>query len=241
MSGETPGTYTFNNLYPAVKRSVREDKRKYLGGLAQDAENAAANGNLREVYSITKRLSGKCQSGDKPIRARDGKLLTIQEEQKNRWKEHFAELLNRPPPDNPPYIEPTEVDLEIDLEPPSTREILGAIKKQQLRNNKAAEPDGIPRDAIKGSAESSAKALTGLFQRIWTTEVFPQEWKEGHIVKLPKKENLQECRHYRGITLLSVPGKEFNRVILERLKVALDGKLREEQAGFRKLNHVQTK
>ncbi|GFS00155.1 reverse transcriptase SR3-left [Elysia marginata] len=34
--------------------------------------------------------------------------------------------------------------------------------------------------------------------------------------------------------LLSAPGKVFNRVILVRLKVALDEKLREEQAGFRK-------
>ncbi|GFR65558.1 hypothetical protein ElyMa_005533800 [Elysia marginata] len=70
--------------------------------------------------------------------------------------------------DNPPNIEPEEVDLEIDLQPPSTEECLGAIKK--LRNNKAAEPDGIPGDAIKGSVEFSAKALTGLFQRIWTSE-----------------------------------------------------------------------
>ncbi|GFS07022.1 reverse transcriptase SR3-left [Elysia marginata] len=68
-------------------------------------------------------------------------------------------------------------------------------------------------------------------------EVFPQEWKEGHIVRLTRKGNLQECENYRGITLLSVPGKVFNRVILERLKVALYDyyeKLREEQAGFRK-------
>ncbi|GFR97955.1 hypothetical protein ElyMa_004489400 [Elysia marginata] len=110
----------------AVKRSVREDKRKYLDGLAQVAEDAAASGKLREVYSITKRLSGKFQSGDKPIRARGGKLLTSQEQQKNRWKEHFAELLNRPTPDNSPNIEPANVDLEIDLEPPSTGDILGA-------------------------------------------------------------------------------------------------------------------
>ncbi|GFS04210.1 hypothetical protein ElyMa_006490200 [Elysia marginata] len=74
-------------------------------------------------------LRGKFQSGDKPMRARDGKLLRSQDKQKNRWKEHFAELLNRPLPDNPPNIEPAEVDLEIDLEPPSTWEVLGAIKK----------------------------------------------------------------------------------------------------------------
>ncbi|GFR68671.1 endonuclease-reverse transcriptase [Elysia marginata] len=107
----------------AVTRSLREDKRKYLDGFAQDAEYAALSGNLREVYSTTKRLSVKFQLGDKPVRARDGKLLTSREEQKNRWKDQFAELLNHPPPDNPPNIEPAKVDLEIDLEPPSTRSV----------------------------------------------------------------------------------------------------------------------
>ena len=216
----------------AVKRSIKADKKKYLDDLAQEAEEAAERGNLREVYSITKRLAGKFQSGDKPIKDKQGKLLTSQEEQKNRWKEHFQELLNRPPPENPPEIEPASEDLEINLEPPSLKEIEAAIKK--LRNNKAAGPDGIPGDIIKGSIDSSAKALKGLFHWVWTTEIFPQDWKEGHIVKLPKKGNLQQCGNHRGITLLSVPGKVFNRVILERLKNGLDTKLRDEQAGFRK-------
>ena len=33
---------------------------------------------------------------------------------------------------------------------------------------------------------------------------------------------------------MSIPGKVFNRIILERIKDSVDGKLREEQAGFRK-------
>ena len=166
------------------------------------------------------------------MKDKNGNVLTSQEEQKKRWEENFKELYNRPPPENPPLIEPAEEDLDIDLEPPSTDEIKTSSKK--LRNNKAAGPDGIPGEAIKGSLESSAKALHKLFERIWTEEAFPQDWKEGHIVKLPKKGNLQDCGNYRGITLLSVPAKIFNRIILERLKEALDKKLREEQAGFRK-------
>ena len=62
----------------------------------------------------------------------------------------------------------------------------------------------------------------------------PEEWKQGHLVKIPKKCNLMDCNNYRGITLLSVPGKVFNRIILERLKSAVDITLRDEQEGFRK-------
>ena len=45
---------------------------------------------------------------------------------------------------------------------------------------------------------------------------------------------MSQCSNYRGISLLSVPGKIFNRVILNRLKNAVDPRLRDNQAGFRR-------
>ena len=58
--------------------------------------------------------------------------------------------------------------------------------------------------------------------------------ENGYLVKLPKRGDLGLCKNWRGIMLLSVPSKVFCWIILERLKHALDRKLRCEQAGFRK-------
>jgi hypothetical protein len=68
----------------------------------------------------------------------------------------------------------------------------------------------------------------------WKNEVMPQDWNIGHLIKLPKKGNLKECKHYRGIALLSVVVKVLNRILLTRLLKAVDEKLREQQTGFRK-------
>ena len=76
--------------------------------------------------------------------------------------------------------------------------------------------------------------LYPLFARIWEDEELPADWKEGHLIKLPKKGDLSECSSYRGISLLSVPGKVFNRVILERVKDTVDFQPRDQQVGFRK-------
>ena len=76
--------------------------------------------------------------------------------------------------------------------------------------------------------------LYPLFNKIWEEERVPTEWKEGYLIKLPKKGDLSCCSNYRGITLLSIPGKVFNRVWLRRMKDAIDPQLREQQAGFRK-------
>ncbi|GFS04338.1 hypothetical protein ElyMa_006492100 [Elysia marginata] len=89
-------------------------------------------GDMEDIENFTASPRGYQESSNQETnqkRARGEKLSTNQEEQKNRWKEHFAELLNRPPPDNPPNIGQAEVDLEIYLEPPNTGENLGALKK----------------------------------------------------------------------------------------------------------------
>jgi hypothetical protein len=80
----------------------------------------------------------------------------------------------------------------------------------------------------------SADSLLPLFQDIWQTETFPKEWKEGITLKVPKKGDLSQCRNWRGVTLLAVISKIFNKVILERIKNSLEMGLRKEQAGFRK-------
>jgi len=54
------------------------------------------------------------------------------------------------------------------------------------------------------------------------------------IIKLPKKESLKDCNNWRGIILLSTPGKVFSRVLLNRLQDVADCTLRDEQVGFRK-------
>ena len=59
-------------------------------------------------------------------------------------------------------------------------------------------------------------------------------WKQGLIVKIPKKGDLTECGNWRGITLTSVPSKIFGRVLIDRIRDGVNNKLRDEQAGFRK-------
>ena len=69
---------------------------------------------------------------------------------------------------------------------------------------------------------------------VWDSEVCPDDWKRGTIIKLPKKGNLADCNNWRGITLLSVPGKVLAMIILERIYESLDERMKEGQAGFRR-------
>ncbi|CAH8549680.1 unnamed protein product [Schistosoma guineensis] len=187
---------------------------------------------MKQLYDTTKKLSGKYSKPERPVKDKEGKPITEIQQQRNRWVEYFEELLNRPAPMNPPDIEAAHIDLPIDVNPPTTEEIRMAVR--QIKNGKAAGPDNIPAEALKSDIETTTSMLYLLFKKIWEEEQVPMDWKEGHLVKIPKKGDLSKCENYRGITLLSIPGKVFNRVLLNRMKDAVDAQLRDQQAGFRK-------
>ena len=86
---------------------------------------------------------------------------------------------------------------------------------------------------LKAEDTVTPQLLCQILQKIWDSEEAPSEWKTGTIVKLPKKGDLGNCNNWRGITLLSLTSKIFSR-ILQRISTAVDGILRQEQAGFGK-------
>uniref|UniRef100_A0AAV2JSU2 Reverse transcriptase domain-containing protein n=1 Tax=Knipowitschia caucasica TaxID=637954 RepID=A0AAV2JSU2_KNICA len=197
-----------------------------------EAEEAALHHRTKDLYSISKRITGKFAKPERPVRDKNGGTIADDEGQKKRWIEHFQELLNRPAPENPPEILPATSDLPITCYAPTKEEIHSAIK--QLKNGKSAGPDSIPAEALKAEVDTCVELFYPLFIKIWEEEEIPAEWKEGYLIKLPKKGDLSSCSNYRGITLLSIPGKVFNRILLNRMKDAVDPHLRDQQAGFRK-------
>ena len=46
-----------------------------------------------------------------------------------------------------------------------------------------------------------------------------------------KGDNM-ECKNYRGISLLSIPGKVYGRVLIKSSLVMTEGLIAEEQCGF---------
>ena len=197
-----------------VKRSARKDKRTYIEELTAEAENAAGQRNMKRLYEITRTLSGKNSNPSCPVKDKDGNTITAEEDQRARWADHFKETLNRPAPSAPPDIPPPSHLLDININPPSKKEIAEAIKS--LKSGKAAGPDGIPPEALKADIQISTEMLHPLLTKIWEQEQVPKDWKRGYLVKLPKKGDLSSCNSWRGIMLLSIPGKVLTRISVDR-------------------------
>jgi hypothetical protein len=76
----------------------------------------------------------------------------------------------------------------------STGEIKRAIN--QLKSRKAAGLDNVPPELFKTCHTAIAKLLHPLLKTCWDNEQVPEEWKDGLIIKLPKKDDLSECHNW---------------------------------------------
>ncbi|VDP82794.1 unnamed protein product [Schistosoma curassoni] len=91
--------------------------------LATTAEKPTREGNIKQLYDTTKKLSGKYSKPERPVKDKEGKPIVEIQQQRNKWVEYFEKLLNRPAPTNPPDIEAAHTDLPIDVNAPTTEEI----------------------------------------------------------------------------------------------------------------------
>jgi len=88
----------YSEIYKRVKRYARRDKRASADKLAHKAQLAAEANNLRELYQITKWLTGKPNTSQQAgVRDPTARMLTTPHNQLTRWQEHFKENFAAPP------------------------------------------------------------------------------------------------------------------------------------------------
>ena len=182
--------------------------------------------------AVTKILCNERPKEVDTVKSKYGNMLTKENDIRTRWLEHFGEVLNRPD-----QIEPAEiltegaVEIEIETGPPTKDEIRRALK--EMKNGKAPGVDNITAEILKTDTETTVKELYALFNVVWFTGKAPKDWRRGLIIKLAKKGDLSNCGNWRGITLITTTAKIMGKIIIRRIVLGVDTKLREEQAGFR--------
>ena len=67
---------------------------------------------------------------------------------------------------------------------------------------------------------------------VYTNMSPPKQWVTNVIIPLLKKGDLSLMTNYRGITLMSIAAKVYNKILLNRIRSHLDPLLRKNQAGF---------
>jgi hypothetical protein len=139
----------------------------------------------------------------KYIKDKTERLLTKDEDIKNRWWEYFDKLFNE---DSGSLF--IELDISSDdlnrhlVRRIQESEVKDALKR--MKGGKAMGPDGIPIEVWRSFRDIAIVWLTNLFNLIFRSNKMPDEWRRSILVSIFKnKGDVQNCTNYRGIELMS--------------------------------------
>nr|VZI47363.1 unnamed protein product [Spirometra erinaceieuropaei] len=220
-----------------LQQRLREMQEAWTASKAEEIQGYADRNEWKNFFSAIKAVYGPPTKGTAPLLSADGNtLLTEKTQILQRWAEHFRGVLNRPSVISDAAVErlpQVETNVDLDL-PPSLPETIKAV--QQLSSGNAPGSDAIPAEVYKHGGPQLMDHLTALFQEMWRHGEVPQDFKDATIVHLYKRKgNRQVCDNHRGISLLSIAGRIFARILLNRLNNRLEqGLLPESQCGFRR-------
>lgn len=207
---------------------------EYWLNLCSKIQTAADTGNARGMYNGIKTATGPTSTKTAPLKSKTGEVITDQSKQLQRWVEHYLELY---------ATENVVTDAALDALPQLTvMEELDALPTMEelskaidcLSSGKAPGKDCIPPEVLKSGKPALLQQLHELLCLCWEKGHIPQDMRDANIVTLYKnKGDRSDCNNYRGISLLSITGKVFARVVLARLQSLASRVYPESQCGFR--------
>ena len=84
--------------------------------------------------------------------------------------------------------------------------------------NTASGGDGIPAELFQILKNDAVKVLHSIWQQIWKTQQWPQDWKTSDFIPIPKRGDAKVCSNYNKIALISHASKIILKILQTRLQ-----------------------
>lgn len=144
------------------------------------------------------------------------------------WLKYFKELWTYPI-DIKPQQKSNEYNEVDNITMEELNDILNTFKA-----NKTPGSDEMNIELIKYASPQLKMRFLDVLNICWSTLQIPSEWKIAIIRPIFKKGKRDECKNYRGISLLNTSYKIFAKIITRRLNIISEVLLNNEQHGFRR-------
>ena len=237
-SGKVTDKEEFKEARKKAQKAIREAKNNWFSLKAKEAQGGVNGGKVvwKCIREIQRGRRGLVPVRTRSVRDEEGHTCSTPQQQHDRWRRHFSNLLNIVSEIDVTELEqarqrPPRTEM---ADPPSSEELENAISK--LRTGKAAGQSEILPEMVKAACGNADffNHLLELATIVWNEQQVPQDWVDAVLIPIPKKGDLCNCDNWRGIALLDVVGKVVATILQERLQVLAEQELPESQCGFRK-------
>lgn len=221
----------FKIVKSMLKKAILKFKTEYW-------REFCSNQELNHAYKLNKVI--KLSVNKKPFSSIRKEDVTFTES----VEDTLQTLLDSFYPDksHPKMEYETGPDLDEQIKPEVT---LGELKDiiRNFSNRKAPGEDGITADFLKSLPDKVLEKLVILYKSLLKIGYFPKKWKLGIVVPIPKPTNnaIRTAKDQRGITLLNLPGKIEEKLIVNRLDLHdySNNLLNQNQFGFTRQKSTQ--
>ena len=104
---------------------------------------------------------------------------------------------------------------------------------KSLKTGKAPGEDDIRPEMLKAMNIYGVRWLTCVCKVTCSTGQAPKQWQTSVIIPIHKKGGKRKCTNYRGISIISVPGKVYATCLEKKCREIVEPKLTDAQCGFR--------
>ena len=197
-----------------VVDSIKIAKFSYYEKLNQSLSDPTT-GNKKWHKIVNKFLQkGQCSTRVPPLKI--GNTFTSNSLQKaNVLNNHFMNMT---------VISSNNATLpELQYKTNARKESLEISEEVVLKNllsidcTKSMGPDQVSPHVLKNCAIALAPHVTKLFKKILASSNYPQIWKTANVLPLFKQGDASDPNNYRPISMISVLGKQFEKIVHNQL------------------------
>ena len=164
-------------------------------------------GKTRDLFKKMRDIKGAFHAEMGIIKDRNSKDLTESKEIKKRWQEYTDELCKKDL-----NHDGMVTHLEPDILECKVKWALGSIIM-----NKPSVGDRIPAELFQSLTDDAVEVLHSIYQQIWKTQQWPQEWKRSVFILIPKNGNARKCSNYQTVIFISHARKVILKILQARL------------------------
>ena len=163
----------YKHLNAESQGLARRDKKAFFSDQCKEIEENNRMGKTRDLVKKIRDNKGTFRAKMGSIKNRNSMDLTEAEDIKKRWQEHTEELYKKDFHDQDnhdgviTHLEPDILEFEV-------KWALGSVT-----TNKASGGDGILIELFQILKDDAVKVLHSIYQQIWKTQQWPQDWKRS--------------------------------------------------------------